>query len=77
LVSSSLVKAKNHQESLRNQTFEYKNKIQQIFQEIRFLIDEKEKSMVSDVDSKLQKEIKYLSNRDKDGQNQLKIIDKF
>jgi len=71
------VKAKNHQESLRNQTFEYKNKIQQIFQEIRFLIDEKEKSMVSDVDSKLQKEIKYLSNRDKDGQNQLKIIDKF
>lgn len=77
MVSSSLVKAKNHQESLRNQTFEYKNKIQQIFQEIRFLIDEKEKSMVSDVDSKLQKEIKYLSNRDKDGQNQLKIIDKF
>lgn len=71
------MKAKNHQESLRNQTFEYKNKIQQIFQEIRFLIDEKEKSMVSDVDSKLQKEIKYLSNRDKDGQNQLKIIDKF
>lgn len=33
--------------------------------------------MVSEVDSKLQKEIKYLSNRDKDGQNQLKIIDKF
>lgn len=33
------------------------------------LIDEKEKTVIGDIDIKLQKELKYLQNREKDTYN--------